>query len=114
MQDALTNFYFYKIILVPQSRGNIILDLKMTRKKLEQGLDVSSITFNEIGEMIVLDDELLTLISGGTDYAAKPKPAPQPTPQPAPPIGSGNNAICGVNFNCPGNPTTPPPPKQMQ
>ncbi|NVI84316.1 hypothetical protein [Janthinobacterium sp. BJB401] len=67
-------------------------------------VDIEAITFDENGEMVVLDDHLLALISGG----AKPKPSPSPSP--IPPIGSGNNAICGVNFFCPSPSPTPKPP----
>ncbi|MDC8757481.1 hypothetical protein [Janthinobacterium fluminis] len=74
------------------------------KQSTSQGIEISSITFNEHGEMVVLDAELLHLISGG----AGPKP---PTPVPVPPIGSDNNALCGINVYCPGNPQTPPTPK---
>ena len=64
--------------------------------KSSQGININAITFDEHGEMIVLDNHLLELISGGGPKPPPPKPVPVPTP----PIGSGNNGLCNINFNC--------------
>lgn len=77
----------------------------MKQVESNQGIDVNTITFDEHGEMIVLDNELLELISGGAG-----KPVPRPGPGPNPPIGSGNNGVCNINFSC--SPPTPAPKPQ--
>ena len=40
----------------------------MENEKNEQGINISAITFDEYGEMVVLDDELLELVSGGANF----------------------------------------------
>lgn len=69
----------------------------------DQGILVSAITVDEHGEMVVLDDDLWELVSGG---ASKPK-APAPAPPPS------INVVCGtsINFSCSPNPPPSPAPK---
>lgn len=67
----------------------------MNQTKSNQGINVNAITFDEHGEMVILDNETLELISGG---AGKPKPTPTPTPVPP---GGDLNLICPkINISC--------------
>lgn len=64
----------------------------MSQIKSKLGVNVSAITFNEYGEMIVLDDEVLDFVSGG----AKPSPTKSPVPTKEPKM----NWICPNIGNC--------------
>lgn len=66
----------------------------MTEIFPHQGFDVSAIIFGKQGEMVILDNELLEIISGG-DKPKKPNPTPTPPPKP------GGD----INEKCPGVPT---------
>lgn len=74
----------------------------MQNSSLTKGISVSAITFDEHGEIVVIDDELWELVSGG---ASKPK-TPAPAPAPVPSI----NLVCGSTLNISCSPSPPPSP----
>lgn len=99
--------FLFAILAEPQPVVHLIIyrgRMQMINEKSATGLNIEAITFDEHGEMMVLDNQFLELISGG---GKKPTPTPNPTPSPTPPIGSGNNGLCGINFWCPDPGETP-------